>query len=52
MVYTFDKMRYFLLCSIHKPPLSSGFAPIKHALAIAAEPFKFLPASPLAYELS
>jgi hypothetical protein len=38
--------------SIHKPPASIRFAPIKHALAVTAEPFKFSPAWPVAYELS
>jgi hypothetical protein len=38
--------------SIHKPPASIRFAPIKHALAVSVEPFKFPPASPVAYELS
>jgi carbonic anhydrase len=27
--------------SIHKPPASIKFAPIKHTLVVAAEPFKF-----------
>jgi hypothetical protein len=30
--------------SIHKPPASIRFAPIKHALAVTVEPFKFSPA--------
>jgi len=30
---------------IHKPPASIEFAPIKHALAVTVEPFKFSPAS-------
>jgi hypothetical protein len=38
--------------SIHKPPASIRFAPIKHALAVSVEPFKFSPAEPVAYELS
>ena len=38
--------------SIHKPPASIRFAPIKHALAVTVEPFKFSPAEPVAYELS
>jgi hypothetical protein len=37
---------------IHKPPASIRFAPIKHTLAVTVEPFKFSPASPVAYELS
>ena len=37
---------------IHKPPASIEFAPIKHALAVTVEPFKFSPAEPVAYELS
>jgi hypothetical protein len=38
--------------SIHKPPASIRFAPIKHTLAVTVEPFKFSPAEPVAYELS
>jgi hypothetical protein len=38
--------------SIHKPPASIRFAPIKHARAVTVEPFKFSPAEPVAYELS
>ena len=38
--------------SIHKPPASITIAPIKHALAVTVEPFKFSPAEPVAYELS
>ena len=38
--------------SIHKPPASIKFAPIKYALAVTVEPFKFSPAEPVAYELS
>ncbi len=30
--------------SIHKPPAAIEFAPIKHALAVTVEPFKFSPA--------
>ena len=41
-----------IINSIHKPPASIRFAPIKHALAVTVEPFKFLPAEPVAYELS
>jgi hypothetical protein len=33
--------------SIHKPPASIRFAPIKHALAVTVEPFKFSPAGGL-----
>jgi len=40
------------IISIHKPPASIRFAPIKHALAVTVEPFKFSPAEPVAYELS
>jgi len=40
------------ILSIHKPPASIKFAPIKHALAVTVEPFKFSPAEPVAYELS
>ena len=36
---------------IHKPPESIRFTPIKHALAVTVEPFKFSPAEPVAYEL-
>jgi hypothetical protein len=32
------------IISIHKPPASIRFAPIKHALAVTVEPFKFSPA--------
>jgi hypothetical protein len=38
--------------SIHKPPASIRFAPVKHALAVTVEPFKFSPAETVAYELS
>jgi hypothetical protein len=41
-----------IFTSIHKPPASIRFAPIKHALAVTVEPFKFSPAEPVAYELS
>jgi hypothetical protein len=40
------------IISIHKPPASIRFAPIKHVLAVTVEPFKFSPAEPVAYELS
>jgi hypothetical protein len=40
------------LPEIHKPPASITLAPIKHALAVTLEPFKFSPAEPVAYELS
>jgi hypothetical protein len=36
-----------ILISIHKAPASIRFAPIKHALAVAVEPFKFSPAGGL-----
>ncbi len=29
---------------IHKPPASIKFTPMKHALAVSVEPFKFSPA--------
>jgi hypothetical protein len=38
--------------AIHKPPALIRFAPIKQALAVTVEPFKFSPAEPVAYELS
>jgi hypothetical protein len=41
-----------IFISIHKPPASITLAPIKHALAVTVEPFKFSPAEPVAYELS
>ena len=37
--------------SIHKPPASIRFAPIKHALAVTVEPLKFSPAGGLGIEL-
>jgi len=37
------KQKFFFI-SIHKPPASIEFAPIKHALAVTVEPFKFSPA--------
>ena len=43
-------MQKFFFISIHKPPVSITFAPIKHALAVTVEPLKFSP--PVAYELS
>jgi len=45
-------MQKFFFISIHKPPELIRFAPIKHALAVTVEPFKFSPAEPVAYELS
>jgi hypothetical protein len=45
-------MQKFFFISIHKPPASTRFAPIKHVLAVTVEPFKFSPAEPVAYELS
>jgi len=47
-----EKIRKKNFISIHKPPASIRFAPIKHALAVTVEPFKFSPAEPVAYELS
>jgi hypothetical protein len=38
--------------SIHKPPASIRFAPIKHALAVTVEPLKFSPAGGLGIELN
>jgi len=41
------------IISIHKPPASIRFAPIKHALAVTVEPFKFSSRQGgVAYELS
>jgi hypothetical protein len=37
-------MQKFFFISIHKPPASIRFAPIKQALAVTVEPFKFSPA--------
>ena len=45
-------MQKFFFTSIHNPPASVKFAPIKHALAVTVEPIKFSPAEPVAYELS
>jgi hypothetical protein len=45
-------MKNSFFISIHKPPASLRFAPMKHALAVTVEPFKFSPAEPVAYELS
>jgi hypothetical protein len=45
-------MQKFFFISIHKPPASIRFAPIKHVLAVTVEPFKFSPPEPVAYELS
>ena len=42
----------FFFISIHKPPASNEITPMKHALAVTVEPFKFSPAEPVAYELS
>jgi hypothetical protein len=36
-----------IFISIHKPPASIRFAPIKHALAVTVETFKFSPALPV-----
>jgi len=41
----------FFLISIHKPPAANQSAPIQDTLAGTAEPFKFSPAEPAAYEL-
>ena len=43
-------MQKFFFISIHKLPASIEFAPIKHALVVTVEPFKFSPAEPVAYE--
>jgi hypothetical protein len=46
-------MQKFFFISIHKPPASIIFAPIKHALAGTVEPFKFSSRQVgVAYELS
>jgi len=45
-------MKKFFYISIYKPPASITFAPMKHALAVMVEPFKFSPAEAVAYELS
>jgi len=46
-------MKKFFFISIHKPPASITFAPIKHALAVTVEPFKFSSRQGgVAYELS
>ena len=45
-------MQKFFFLSIHKPPASIEFAPMRHALAVTVEPFKFSPTKPVAYELS
>ena len=41
-----NKQKFFFT-SIHKPPAAISFAPMKHALAVKAEPLQF---SPVAYE--
>jgi hypothetical protein len=46
-----NKQKFFFI-SIHKPPASIRFTPMKHGLAVSVEPFKFSPAEPVAYELS
>jgi hypothetical protein len=38
-----NKQKFFFT-SIHKPPASLKFAPMKDALAVTVEPFKFSPA--------
>jgi len=46
-------MQKFFFISIHKPPASNRFAPIKQALAVTVEPFKFSSRQiGVAYELS
>jgi hypothetical protein len=37
-------MQKFFFISIHKPPASIKFAPLKYALSVTVEPFKFSPA--------
>jgi hypothetical protein len=37
-------MQKIFFISIHKPPALIRFAPIKQALAVTVEPFKFSPA--------
>jgi len=37
----FRAYRDMIIFSIHKPPASIRFEPIKHALAVTVEPFKF-----------
>jgi len=46
-----NKQKFFFT-SIHKPPASMSFAPMKHALAVTVEPFQLSPAKPVAYEWS
>jgi hypothetical protein len=47
-----NKQKFFFI-SIHKPPASIRFAPIKHALSVTVEPFKFSSRQGgVAYELS
>jgi hypothetical protein len=47
-----NKKKFFFI-SIHKPPASIRFAPIKHAPAVTVEPLKFLSRQGgVAYELS
>jgi hypothetical protein len=46
-----NKQKFFFI-SIHKPPVSLKFAPMKHSLAVTVESFKFSPAKPVAYEWS
>jgi hypothetical protein len=38
-----NKQKFFFI-SIHKSPASIKFTPMKHALAVSVEPFKFSPA--------
>jgi hypothetical protein len=46
-----NKQKFFFT-SIHKPPATLKFAPMKHAHAVTVEPFQFSPAKPVAYEWS
>ena len=46
-----------LRCHFFMPPIiplldCAQIVPVKHALAVTVEPFKFSPAEPVAYELS
>jgi hypothetical protein len=41
--FLINKQKFFFI-SIHKTPASISFAPIKPALAVSVEPFKFSPA--------
>jgi hypothetical protein len=46
-----NKQKFFFT-SIHKPPASLKFAPIKNALTATVEPFQLSPAKTGAYEWS